>query len=77
MQARVINPPVSSNIQLDKSCLMCAKFRVCTVFKAMQRLISEAFTDETAPIQAPKLAIICREYLSEAATKMIVSGVST
>jgi len=48
--------------QIRKSCLKCAHIRVCAIFRAIDPLLNQSFTDATKPFQTEDLANICKAF---------------
>jgi len=42
--------------QIRKSCLKCAHIRVCAIFRAIDPLLNQSFTEATRPFRTEELA---------------------
>jgi hypothetical protein len=53
------------------SCQNCACFPVCTVYRAIEPMIKQAFTENIKPFEAQDLAKICALFFSKSLAKII------
>ncbi len=48
--------------QIRKSCLKCAHIRVCAIFRAIDPLLNQSFTEATRPFRTEELSNICHAF---------------
>jgi hypothetical protein len=66
--------PFLPNIR--KSCQKCAHIRVCAVYRAIDPLLNQSFTDATKPFDTNDLANICKAFVATSLLPSVSEGES-